>query len=63
MMGAIFQRKTTSKIAAHETTDDDESDDSEDEDNFEDIPDTREYMPLDLEGLQSLGIGGSDGDE
>ncbi len=63
MMGAIFQRKTTSKIAAHETTDDDESDDSEDEDNFEDIPDTREYMPLDLEGLQSLGIGGSNGDE
>lgn len=36
---------------------DDESD-SEDEDDLNDIPDTREYMPLDVEGLASLGIGG-----
>jgi hypothetical protein len=35
-------------------------DDSDvDEDDFEDIPDTREYMPLDVQGLQSLGIGGA----
>mmetsp|Transcript_25602 Transcript_25602/g.46299 ORF Transcript_25602/g.46299 Transcript_25602/m.46299 type:complete len:558 (+) Transcript_25602:179-1852(+) len=34
------------------------SSDSEDEDDLADIPDTREYMPLDVEGLQSLGIGG-----
>ena len=32
-------------------------DDSEDEDDLADVPDTREYMPLDLQGLQSIGIG------
>jgi len=41
--------------------DDYESSDSEDEDNLDDVPDTREYMPLDVEGLRSLGIGGSGG--
>jgi periodic tryptophan protein 1 len=56
MMGE-FKHKS-SKSAAKDLSDD-QSDDSEDEDNLEDIPDTREYMPLDLEGLQSLGIGGS----
>ena len=33
--------------------------DSDVEDDLHDIPDTREYMPLDVQGLQSLGIGGS----
>lgn len=35
-----------------------ESDGSEndDEDNLEDVPDTREYMPVDVEGLQAMGI-------
>ena len=34
-------------------------DDSEDDDDdLADIPDTREYMPLDVDGLNSLGIGG-----
>ncbi len=55
-MEATFKHE--SKTAGHGTGDD-ESGDSEDEDDFDDIPDTREYMPLDLEGLQSLGIGGS----
>lgn len=32
--------------------------DSEDEDDLEDVPDTREYTPLDMEGLQAMGIGG-----
>lgn len=32
--------------------------DSDIEDDLHDIPDTREFMPLDVEGLQSLGIGG-----
>ena len=36
-------------------------DDSEDEDDLADIPDTREYMPLDMEGLHALGIGGGGG--
>lgn len=37
-----------------------DSDDSDvDDDDLHDIPDTREFMPLDVEGLQSLGIGGS----
>lgn len=39
----------------------DESSDSEDEDDLADIPDTREFMPVDVEGLQSLGIGGGGG--
>ena len=34
-----------------------DSSDSEDDD-LADIPDTREYMPLDVDGLNSLGIGG-----
>ena len=33
--------------------------DSDVDDDLHDIPDTREYMPLDVQGLQSLGIGGS----
>jgi len=32
--------------------------DSEDEDDLGDIPDTREYMPLDMDGLNSLNFGG-----
>src|SRR6056300_1448103 len=32
--------------------------DSEDEDDLNDVPDTREYTPLDMEGLQAMGIGG-----
>ena len=38
-----------------------DDDDSEDDDDLADIPDTREYMPLDVEGLNSLGIGGGGG--
>jgi hypothetical protein len=36
----------------------DSDSDVEDDDDLHDIPDTREYMPLDVNGLQSLGIGG-----
>lgn len=53
MMGASFKHKGGARDDA-----DDESDDSEDEDDLADVPDTREYMPLDVEGLHSLGIGG-----
>lgn len=35
--------------------------DSEEEDDLADIPDTREYMPIDVEGLQSIGIGRGSG--
>jgi hypothetical protein len=38
-----------------------DSDSDMDDDDLNDIPDTREYMPLDVQGLQSLGIGGSHG--
>ena len=34
------------------------SSDSEGDDDLADVPDTREYTPLDLEGLQAMGIGG-----
>ena len=36
----------------------DSSDSEDDDDDLADIPDTREYMPLDVDGLNSLGIGG-----
>lgn len=39
----------------------DSDDDSEEEDDLADVPDTREYTPLDLEGLQAMGIGGKIG--
>jgi hypothetical protein len=32
--------------------------DSDVDDDLHDVPDTREFMPLDVAGLQSLGIGG-----
>lgn len=38
--------------------DNDNDSDSEDDDDLEDIPDTREYMPLDMDGLNSLNFGG-----
>lgn len=40
---------------------DSDDDDSEDEDDLADVPDTREFTPLDLEGLQAMGIGGKAG--
>lgn len=33
-----------------------EEDGSESEDDLTDVPDTREYMPVDVEGLQAIGI-------
>lgn len=58
MMGAT----TTSfqhKIRNTENEDNDESSDSDDDDDLADVPDTREYLPVDVEGLQSIGIGGA----
>lgn len=40
---------------------DKDSSDSEDDNDLADIPDTREYMPIDVAGLQSVGIGGGGG--
>lgn len=34
-----------------------DSDDSDDDDNLADIPDTREYAPVDIEGLESMNLG------
>jgi len=47
--------------AAADDDDIDSDDDSEDEDDLADVPDTREFTPLDLEGLHAMGIGGSSG--
>jgi periodic tryptophan protein 1 len=58
MMGAAFDDDDDKNGDAGEEY---ESSDSEGEDNLDDIPDTREYMPLDVDGLHSLGIGGSGG--
>lgn len=54
MGGGTFERKTRT----NENEDNDESSDSDDDDDLNDVPDTREYMPVDVEGLQSIGIGG-----
>ena len=35
--------------------------DSEDDDDFEDIPDTREYAPTDVKGLEAMNFGGYTG--
>jgi len=37
-------------------SDDDSDDDDSDEDDLADVPDTREYMPVDLEGLKAIGF-------
>mmetsp|Transcript_7781 Transcript_7781/g.19301 ORF Transcript_7781/g.19301 Transcript_7781/m.19301 type:complete len:537 (+) Transcript_7781:573-2183(+) len=55
MMGTTFKHKSSST----QNNGGDDSSDSEEEDDLEDVPDTREYAPLDLEGLQAMGIGGS----
>jgi hypothetical protein len=39
----------------------DDDDDDDDDDNLQDVPDTREFMPLDFQGLESMGIGGDAG--
>lgn len=36
------------------------SDDDDDEDDLQDVPDTREYMPIDLEGLQAMSLANVD---
>jgi hypothetical protein len=38
------------------TDEDLDSDDDDDDDDLEDVPDTREYTPLDVDALQSLGM-------
>jgi len=37
-------------------SDDDDSNDDDSEDDLADVPDTREYMPVDLEGLNAMGF-------
>ena len=37
----------------------DSDDESDDDDDLADVPDTREYTPLDVDGLRAVGIGGS----
>jgi len=56
-MGAATQSSTS--MMDSNSNDDGNSDsiDSEEEDDLADIPDTREYMPINVEGLQSIGIG------
>jgi len=42
------------------TENDDDSDD-DDEDDLRHVEDTREYMPIDVEGLESMGLSNSSG--
>lgn len=37
-------------------SDEDSDDDDDDDDALDDIPDTREFMPVDIQGLQAMGI-------
>jgi hypothetical protein len=37
--------------------DDDEEEDEENDDDFADVPDTREYEPIDVEGLEAMRLG------
>ncbi|CAB9517229.1 periodic tryptophan protein [Seminavis robusta] len=36
---------------------DDQDDDSDEDDNLEDVPDTREYVPVDVGALEAMGLG------
>lgn len=40
----------------HGDNDDDDDDSDDDEDDLEDVPDTREFEPVDVEGLQAMGL-------
>lgn len=40
---------------------DDEYDDDDDGDDLDDVPDTREYMPTDVKGLEAMSFGGYSG--
>jgi len=44
----------TGALNANDTVSDGESDDSHDD--LEDVPDTREYTPIDVEGLEAMGM-------
>jgi len=69
--------KTNTNLNMDEDDDDGESDyDSDDDDDLADIPDTRDFMPVDIEGLNAIGFSqvgtnspaymeddGSDGDD
>ena len=36
------------------------SSDDDDEDNLDDVPDTREFMPIDLEGMRAMNLANTD---
>ena len=61
MDGAIVPESTNNVVQEVANSDHDSDSDSEDEDDLADIPDTREFMGVDVEGLQSIGIGGGGG--
>ena len=48
------------EMDANEDSDDDDDDDDDDID-FREMEDTREYMPVDVEGLESMGLGSGQG--
>jgi len=61
MMGDIPPEEEEAPVEDTVEEVDYDSSDSDDDDDLADVPDTREYMPVDVAGLQSLGIGGSGG--
>lgn len=47
----------------HPDSDNSDGEDDAEDDDFEDIPDTREFIPIDVEGLQAMGISQSGFDD
>jgi hypothetical protein len=39
-----------------DSADEDDDDDDDNDDDLEDVPDTREFMPVDVEGLEAMGL-------
>ena len=50
------QHVHNSKSPIEKDSDADSDDDEDDDDALDDIPDTREFMPVDIDGLQAMGI-------
>lgn len=54
--------KTDGNIGDANNDMDEDSDEDDDDDNLEDVPDTREYTPIDVEGLEAMGLGKGGGE-
>ncbi|KAL7574898.1 hypothetical protein ACA910_010729 [Epithemia clementina (nom. ined.)] len=50
------QTKESPRLGLAKSDDEDDDDDDDDDDDLEDAPDMREYMPIDVDGLDSMGL-------